>query len=207
MLADDVYDAIKRSIVTNRLASGAKINLDSLSREIGVSNTPVRHALSRLEAEGLVVKTPYRGYAVTDVFDDSRIEYVYETRLILEPQIAALAAVRRAGPLLEQLRDYIDRADRNLEEAGELDSVFHLAIADSTGNPMLHEQVERLVYGTTPRGAYNARGDADQAWREHADVLNALRRGDADGAFAAMTRHLENARERFRHRQAQPSGQ
>ena len=206
MLADDVYDAIKRSIITNQLASGAKINLDQLSREIGVSNTPIRHALSRLEAEGLVVKTPYRGYAVTDVFDTSRVEYVYETRLILEPQIAALAAARRADPLLDQLSGYIGRAGRDLAEAGQLDATFHLAIADSAGNPMLHDHVERLVYGTTPGGPYNVRGDADLAWQEHAEILDALRRRDADGARDAMARHLENARERFRNRRDQLPG-
>lgn len=202
MLADDVYDAIKRSIVTNRLASGTKINLDQLSREIGVSNTPVRHALSRLEAEGLVVKTPYRGYAVTDLFDGSRVEYVYEARLILETEIAAFAAERRSAQSLEKLDEFVARAERDPEVAGQLDAEFHVAIADATGNPVLHDQVERLVYGTTPAGPYSVQASAQLAWREHVAILDHLRAGDQGGARQAMKEHLENARERFRRRQS-----
>lgn len=206
MLADDVYDAIKRSIITNRLASGTKINLDQLAREIVVSNTPVRHALSRLEAEGLVVKNPYRGYAVTDLFDGSRVEYVYETRLILETEIAAVAATRRSAALLERLGELVARAERDTEVAGQLDAAFHLAIADATGNPVLHDQVERLVYGTTPAGAYSVQASGDFAWQEHVAILDHLRAGDQEGARQAMREHLENARERFRHRQSTATG-
>lgn len=207
MLADEVYDAIRRSIVANQLPAGSKINLDQLAREIQVSNTPIRQALSRLEAEGLVVKEPYRGYTVTELLGFSRLEYVYEARLTLEAPIAALAAARRSEAQLDHLRSCLKQAEQDIAGAAHLDAEFHTIVAESSGNPMLSEQIERLLTWTPPAGiTYDLHGGAELAWEEHAAVFEALERGDSEAASAAMRRHLENAIERFRNLRETPEG-
>jgi DNA-binding GntR family transcriptional regulator len=62
MLADDVYATVRQSLLDQRIAPGSRINLDALARELHVSHTPVRHALARLDSEGLVRREPFRGY-------------------------------------------------------------------------------------------------------------------------------------------------
>src|SRR3954452_141794 len=84
VLADGVYEAIKSLIMDRRIEPGAKINMDALARDLDVSPTPVREALARLEADGLVTKRALVGYTTAPMLDATGLEELFELRQLLE---------------------------------------------------------------------------------------------------------------------------
>lgn len=198
MLSDDVYDALKESILSGRLPASQKINLEEIRRETGVSNTPIRQALSRLEAEGLVVKEAYRGFAVAEPPDAGRLDEIFEVRLILEPAAAALATQRGTKEQLESLRQFTERALREPHEEFLLDGAFHQGIVEAAHNTQLSEAVEHIWGRRIAYNIYGAGDNAEQTWAEHAQILAALEAGDTEGASEAMRRHIELSLERHR---------
>src|SRR3954453_11508502 len=92
VLADGVYEAIKALIMDQHVEPGAKINMDALARELEVSPTPVREALARLEADGLVTKKALVGYTAAALLDAEGLDELFEMRLLLEPAAASWAA-------------------------------------------------------------------------------------------------------------------
>src|SRR5580693_255911 len=93
-VVDQVYTAIRERIVSGSLARGERVHQEDLAVELGVSRTPVREALRRLAAEGLVEMRTNRGARVADP-DRSSMRAAYEARLVIEPGAARLAAMRR----------------------------------------------------------------------------------------------------------------
>src|SRR5437764_3358648 len=104
ILADGVYEAIKSLIMDQRIEPGAKINMDSLARELQVSPTPVREALARLESDGLVTKRPLAGYTAASLLDAAGVDELFELRLLLEPAAARWAAQAIDNAALAELQ-------------------------------------------------------------------------------------------------------
>ncbi len=77
MLAGEVYEYIKTQLMDQRIQPGVRINIDKLARQLQISQTPIREALARLEAEGLVTKEPLRGYSSTPLLDPSSFQQLY----------------------------------------------------------------------------------------------------------------------------------
>lgn len=95
-LTDEVYETIRAQLMDHVVAPGARINIDALARSLQVSPTPVREALARLEADGLIRKRPLAGYTATPLLTREEFEELVEMRLILETAAARLAATRHA---------------------------------------------------------------------------------------------------------------
>src|SRR5919198_1312238 len=108
-LADAVYEAIFNKLVSLDIAPGARITVDGLVRELEVSHTPIREALGRLEAEGLVVKTHLVGYSAAPQITRRHFDELYDLRMRLEPD-AARRAARCVSP--ERMRKLRDAAER-----------------------------------------------------------------------------------------------
>ena len=199
VLSDDVYDAIKADLLANRLPPGAKINIDELGRDLRVSNTPIRQALSRLEAEGLVAKEPFRGYAANHFLGLERLVELYELRSLLEPGVAALAAARRSEDHIVELARLAVmptvKSDAEVAEAvqsaSDTDLRFHVGIANCTGNPQIVEDVRRIHERNIPFRYFTQHSaDRSLASAEHVAILEAIRSGDSTAAEQAMRRHL-----------------
>src|SRR2546426_5899812 len=92
VLGDSVYEVIKGLVIDQRVEPGSRMNIDSLARQLTVSQTPIREALARLEADGLVIREPLRGYSVAPLLDASSFDQLYDMRLLLEPEAARHAA-------------------------------------------------------------------------------------------------------------------
>ena len=207
VLSDGVYDALQELVFDQRIAPGAKLNIDTLARELGVSQTPVREALARLDAEGLIIKEPLRGYAVKPMLNAQSLEQLYETRLILEPQAARLAATRASDSQIDQM----ERLDEALQQASTgatyrefktfagYDAAFHRVVAEATANDYLEEAIARLRGHLQLSRLYFRRGivDALQTVLEHRDVVEALRRRDPAGAERWMHEHISRSRSRY----------
>ncbi len=205
ILADDVYGILRDSLISGRVEPGSRLNLDQLARELHVSNTPVRQALARLEADGLVTKEPYRGFMASRLLDSRTIAELYEYRLILEPATAARAAANAPVAGLDELEELCDPDvvdgllhDEAVAELGQRDIDFHCGIARLAGNSVVLENLTLTLTRMRLYTAYDRLGAGERAWHEHRLITDALRVGDQHAAAAAMRDHLRGAYERMR---------
>lgn len=113
-LADEVYDTLLGQLMSLRIEPGSRVTIDVLARELGVSQTPIRDALNRMESEGLVVRVPHAGYRIPPQITRSRFEDMLEVRLLLEPAAARRSAERATLAQVAGLR-------RMLGEMAELE--------------------------------------------------------------------------------------
>jgi DNA-binding GntR family transcriptional regulator len=204
-LGDEVYNAIYAQLMSLKIPPGGRISVDSLVRELGVSQTPIREALSRLEALGLVVKTHLIGYSAAPQLDKDRLQQLYELRLLLEPFAAGRAAVNMTDEAIEALEkvDKDMRSARNDDprlaygEFAQSDSAFHDLIAIGSGNLLIHETLARLhTHVHLFRLFFHARATTD-ANDEHARIIAGIKQKDSAATEAAMRDHIERSRKRF----------
>lgn len=201
-LARRAYEALKQDILTCALRPGAQIFEGELAARYGMSKTPVREALNLLGQEGLVQVLPRRGYLVAPVTLRD-VQEVYQLRLLLETAAAELAAehiteeqLRRLKALVAVRYTYRDRASygRFLRANRE----FHVAVAEASGNRRLAafvgkllEDMERILHL-----GLDLRDSADEMAAEHAELVDALLRGDGALARQVVTAQLQSSRKR-----------
>src|SRR5262249_22227186 len=101
---EEVFGVIRADILSLRIPPDTRISIDSLARELGVSQTPIREALSMLEAIGLVTKRHFVGYCSAPQLNRKQLDELYEVRLLIEPYAARCAAERMSAEELEKLR-------------------------------------------------------------------------------------------------------
>ena len=188
--ATRVYQHLKRTILERIHADGALLSEAEIAAEVGVSRTPVREALLRLESEGLVALYPKRGVLVRPV-SAAEIEDVIDARRLVEVHAAQRAWDRRATlvgtlePLLDAMRSARDSGDVVALMAA--DRAFHATVVDGGGNAILSELYQRLRDRQIRIGISAMRVEperVDQAVTDHTRLLEALR-GD-DPAHWAM---------------------
>lgn len=204
-LGDEVYSAIFARIMSLDIAPGTRISVDAVARQLGVSQTPIREALTRLEAEGLVVKTHLVGYSAAPQLSPAQLNDLYELRLLLEPFTARRCAQvmpERAIAHLAELCAEMATLSRSqgldaYAQFAQLDMAFHDQLAASAGNGLVVEALSRLhTHVHLFRLVFDARA-TDSALAEHAALLDALGARDPDAAEAAMRHHICQSRERF----------
>lgn len=207
-LGDGAYEVVKEMILDQQVAPREHLNIDTLAPRLGVSQTPIREALARLEAEGLVVKEQPRGrYVVAPLLDATSFEDLFEVRLLLEPHAASLAAARIGKAelrALEQAAPPMHRAGRGslyreYRNFSIHDAHFHELIAGAGGNATLKDTIVRLRSHHQLSRLYKGHGvDAPEGIAEHEAIIEAIRSGDAAAAATAMRRHIEGSRSRLR---------
>lgn len=204
-MSDMVYDRLQAMLLDGEIQPGERITVDAISRQLGVSQTPVRESLSRLEAEDLVVKTHLIGYSATKKLSPARFEDLFEARFLIEPFCAGLAATRHHNADVEALAD-LAAAMREGYRSGELsygafarhDAELHGAIIATTGNGYFSEIFGKLhCHLQLFRLLRDARVTSD-ALGEHDVIITAIRQRDSEAASAAMTAHLMASRGRLR---------
>lgn len=201
-LGDEVYNSIYGQLMSQVIRPGAKISIDNLVRELGVSQTPIREALSRLEAQGLVVKAHQRGYNAAAQMDLERFENLRELRMLLEPVTASKAASRVTESQLNELkfvakkmRSKAGRSDYG--EFARLDQQFHDLIAQASGNILIAETLANLHSHMHLFRLFHHQHAASDSIAEHDVLIEALSAHDPEGAEAAMRTHIERAFDRF----------
>lgn len=211
VLTESVYETVKQLIMDLRLEPGARINMGRLASNLGVSNTPLREVLVRLESEGLVTRRSLQGYRVAPLPDESELDELFDIRLLLEPEVTLRAAERVSAEQVKLLEATIEEA-RTLaepEQAGEqyrryqalvtADAAFHDVIAAASGNKLLrrtlaglhgHVQLYRVYFkaGEAPKGPETA--------EEHRAIIAGIVAGDPPRAENAMRDHLVLSRQR-----------
>lgn len=205
-MADEVYDTLLGQLMSLRIVPDSRVTIDALARELGVSQTPIRDALNRMEADGLVVRVPHAGYRIPPQITRERFEDMVDLRLLLEPAAARRAAERASAEQVARLRRMLEdmadlvHGDSHLAYGtfGLRDAAFHDLIAETAGNQLVREALARLhthvhlfrlVFDTEV--TYAAMG-------EHDEVLTAVAACEPDAAAYAMRRHILLSRDRFR---------
>ncbi|GAA3235614.1 GntR family transcriptional regulator [Streptomyces lavendulae subsp. grasserius] len=194
--ADRVYRHVKQGVLDRRYEGGVLLTEGELAEAVGVSRTPVREALLRLETEGLLKLYPKKGALVLPV-SAQEIADVIETRLLVEE-----FTVRRAVPappaLLERLAELVEEQRRHAA-AGDLpalmaaDRGFHAEIVRHAGNQILSRLYDQLRDRQLRMGVALLHAHPDRVeltLAEHSEILDALRAGDADTAAAAVRGHV-----------------
>ena len=190
-LVDQVVDELRERIADGRIGPGERLSIESFAREFGISRTPVREALSKLEAQGLVVRRT--GYAAT-VFKPLRPEVLelYEMRMALEPLAARLALPNVPPDLLSELEGLVDQMD-NFEVLNwyTLNRRFHHALYVASDRPFLVQTIDNLIVRAEPYiRIYFKDPDLEQTQRGHRRILGGVQRDDEAELSAAVCEHL-----------------
>ena len=194
-LVEEVYNLIKADIISLRIPPDARISVDNLVRELGVSQTPIREALSMLEGIGLVSKKHCVGYWTAPTLDRTQFDHLFEIRLLIEP-----FAARRATERLEKsdLKELSDLA-RNMEQGmtresyhrfADQDCAFHNRISSASGNLLVADAYSRLhAHMHIFRLRFHSEVTSE-AFSEHAGIIKAMEAHDPAQAEEAMRAHL-----------------
>jgi DNA-binding GntR family transcriptional regulator len=204
MLADHVYDEVMVALVDGRLQADEPLNIDALARNMGISQTPVREGLARLEATGLVVRAALKGYRVAPLFSEEEVHELMEARAHLEPENAFRACAAGSKTLLAALAQSIDELRNSHKDPGaiksywEADERFHRLIAEGAENRFLLSAYRALGGHVQRFRLFGGQGvnDADHAIAEHSAILEAFAAGDPAAARHHMAAHLESVTQR-----------
>ena len=203
-LGDEVYNAVYAQLMSQKILPGSRISIDNLARELGVSQTPIREALSRLEAQGLIVKTHLIGFSAAPQVNRARFDQIYEMRLLLEPFVARKAATAIEASqlallqrLATEMRGEGGREVASYSEFAQLDGEFHDTIARACGNELMRETLANLHTHIHLFRLFPHSGATTKANSEHADLLKALEAHDPAAAERAMRNHVKRSYARF----------
>ena len=221
-LYEQIVRQIEDSIQQGELSAGSQLPAErDLAKQFGVSRTAVREAIKALQEKGLVDAFPGRGTFVTsgtpntmrrsldqlvNSGDEEGRAYLVEVREMLEPEIAALAAVRADEEDLSVMREAVktmDSASWDSDVYIEADLDFHLALAEAAGNPIVLSLIDSIVGLLREQRLriFRVAGGPDRGQQHHRRILEAIQRHDPQAARAAMQAHLGQVREDSRNTQ------
>ena len=198
-LRELVCENIRQAIIDGTFSPGERLMEIQLADEMGVSRTPVREAIRKLELEGFVVMIPRRGTYVADI-SIKDITEIYEIRISLDVLAAGLAAERITDEELATLNGYLVEISKhvpgmNMDKIVELDSAFHDVLYHASRNERLESIINNLREQLTGiRGrSMSAPGRMVETMDEHRALVEAIAARDVERAQRAARVHLENA--------------
>jgi len=206
VLADQVHEILTERILDRVYSPDEHLNIDKIARELGVSSSPVREALSRLTAEGLVTSSSFIGFAVAPMPDAAWFEELYDYRELVETWAVRIVADLRSSAVLAGLHAAVATLEqgsygpsfRDYCRAHDADEAFHRLAIEATRNRVVARTFRELnphlhharLYMSHPQ-------NVDLVVAEHRAILHALDRGDGEEAAAAMRSHLRLSRARL----------
>jgi DNA-binding GntR family transcriptional regulator len=200
-MSGQIATRIRDKILMGDYAPGAALLQDSIAAEFGVSKIPVREALVRLRAEGLIDIEAHRGFRVRPL-SAAEVDEVFRLRLTLEPEAAAagtrLATEADRDAAQEALRALNGAlAMRSLGNVADLNSAFHLALIVPRSQPVTFEILTRLhtLSQRYVRMHLLPAGRMRRATREHNALFATWAKGDARGSRRLTRRHIEETRD------------
>jgi len=195
-----VYESLKSRIINNLISPGEPLNEGVLSKELKISKTPIREALQQLEKEGFIESIPVKG-AFVSMISIQDIRELFEIREVLECEVIRRAALKADPERVEAIKEKFvtSESDNKKASAGHFKSgdEIHAFIFETFGNKRLMEIYKRLqdhivrsrihFFNQTPSGR------SGEAFREHLEILDALKAQDPVRAEKAVRDHLQNS--------------
>ena len=195
--AEVVYGELRRRILSGALAPGARLNQEALAPELGVSVTPVREAVRRLLAEGLVELHAHKTVIVAPL-SLLELREIYEVRLRLDPYAAGVSTRNASEPDLDEI-ERLARTPLTGDAVGQLvlNRAFHRAIYALCANQLMIDTLDRLWERTDRYRIVLLRDplDAKNAIAEHAEIAAAMRRREAQTVEELVLTHISKAAE------------
>lgn len=190
-----VYRNLREAIISGDLPPNTRIVEGEFARLLGVSRTPLREALSRLEIDGLVSQYPGTGYSTNDT--QQQLEDIFHLRRALEGYAARIVAETPPAGLLDAMEANIsqDRALklRQVEKRAELDEAFHNLVNEACPSAKVRERVSGVcdcMHGLSQVPVRPTRDMIDAFLDDHQSLTDAIAARDGDAAEAAIHRHL-----------------
>ncbi len=195
-LREMVYEELKMQILTGGIIPGTRMMEVELAEEMGVSRTPIREAIRKLEKEGLVTIEPRRGAYASMISTEDMVE-ILEVRQDLEGLAAQMAASRMTDKEMDELKKIAEKynkavAEGSMEEMIRHDTRFHRLIVDSCNNKILVHMIEQLqelvlrfryIY-------YDNFKRAENMPEEHREIVEGIKSGDEERARQAAEVHI-----------------
>lgn len=202
-IAGQVFENLERDILSGKYERGDVLTETRLSDELGVSRTPIREALRRLEQEHMI-EIGSKGAVVVGISEDD-IDIIYEVRSRIEGIASRLAAERASAEDVDGLRQTIElqefyTAKGNAEKIKNEDNDFHKMIYDLSGCMPLADTLESLHKKVVKyrRASLSDSSHSEEALAEHRAIMEAIASHDADAAENATILHVQNARARIK---------
>jgi DNA-binding GntR family transcriptional regulator len=199
-ISEELANTIRQMIVDGAIPAGSRINEVHLSRDLGVSRTPLREAIARLVREDTLVTVPRIGAFVKPLTIEE-FDQVYSIRNLLDPE-----ALRLAGAPSQQQLDRLERLNARIEAATDpdtmvdLDDQWHLLLIDGCPNKVLLDLIRDFMRRTRryELALMRERQPVEIATDTHVEIIAALRRSDLKAAVKILKRNLEAGREPIR---------
>lgn len=202
--SDLVTEGLRQLITEGRLSPGTALKQRELAEQFGVSYTPVREALRRLESEGLVVVDMHRGARVTRT-ESEQLEENYQILAALESLAGVLAVSKMTDDDLaeiETLYKEVAACRSDQDDLAELNHRFHFRLYECARSPMLLVLMRQL-WRSFPAGPQAGRPHRESV-RQHAALLDALKRRDREGVASIITDHVLGSIEYLRRAKRKP---
>jgi DNA-binding GntR family transcriptional regulator len=202
-LADQVHSELRTRILSGQLPSGHRLLPEELATDLAISQTPIKEALLKLEADGLVVNEMRRG-SVVRLFTLREVEDLYEARILIE--LEAIDAAFSRGAVTEELLDELEqdlkqhgrylkgKSLSDLTTALAFDRAFHHRLILARDNGVIAAWHQRILAQTHTAYVYLQAG-TNTVLAEHRDILDGLAAGSASQAKDALKRHLFRSRD------------
>ncbi len=197
-ITDSVYDALRQAILQRVFHPGERLHVEALAEKFDVSLMPVRQAIQRLAAEGLMEVRPRSGTYVARL-SARNVAETFDLRRALECLAAETAILHVTDVVLGQMRETLDQM-RSAENSQHLrlNTSFHRLLVELSGNRRLLDTYDHLNAHIQIARIHQSTADwaqrTDQERREHAEIYQALRSRDAGRLSDALARHIERAK-------------
>lgn len=213
LLPEKIYNHLRTKLLAGELPPGARLDYKKISRELGVSTTPVREAMGQLASEGLVELVPRAGAIVRKLGSQEAIQ-LYGVREAIETYAAAKSAekisdarLNHLEEMLKKMRLLLDKTFSNgstlmtgehLSEFLQSDLTFHMTIIESAGNPRLTKlagdsHIHSRIFGVERFG--HVQELMEEADRTHWAIFEALKKRDASRASSLVAQHIQRSLE------------
>lgn len=196
-------DTLRELILKGEFPAGSRLGEVELAARLGVSRTPVREALTRLAAEGLVELVPNRGARVSR-WTVAELEGVFDLRTSLEPRLTALAVGNASDADVKELEELATAMveigspgpGQDLDTLVPLNREFHQRLVTLADHPALASALANAVHVPIVLRNFHTYDDASlrRSLAHHVEIVDAVRAGDPEWAQAVMTAHIRNAR-------------
>lgn len=205
--SDVIHDALRTAITRGEIGEGETLRQDSIAKMFNVSRIPVREALKRLEAQGLVTSVRYKGVVVTPL-SKSEIEEIFDLRALVEPELLKFSVPNMTEQSFAHAQELCDAfaSEPDASRWGDLNRLFHASLYVDAGKPYYfsvvvgaNHRIERYI-----RAELSQAHGRERAITQHQIILDACRRGDGQAAADLTREHILDASisllESLRHR-------
>ena len=199
-IREEVFNMLRQAILNGKLHPGDRLVERELAEQLGVSRTPVREALRKLELENLVTHIPRKGVVVSEISKKDVIE-IFDIRASLEGLASSLAAQKATKDDLEGLKELLKEMEKatssqNSDSLNEIHDRFHKRLFDIADSPRLVQMINSLsdYINRFMKAGYSHPGRSSSAMQEHIELLESIEAKDSARAAAIAGKHVMNSK-------------